>query len=83
MLREIGVKRTDSLGVLFRDGGGARHPAIWLGSSYLGAPVAILPPQLKSTSLVHCIKAAKVKHLIYSHDSVDGKLNICSIVKIF
>lgn len=73
MFKEVGVKRGDSVGVILHGGGGARYPGLWLGLSYLGSPVALVPPQLRSTALIHSIKAAKVSAVVYSHHLVDGE----------
>ncbi|XP_077283635.1 long-chain fatty acid transport protein 4-like [Arctopsyche grandis] len=67
MLIEFGVRKGDNIGVMLGDGGGAHHPAFWLGSSYIGAPIALIPPQFKSFALINTLKAAKVTYLVYTH----------------
>jgi acyl-CoA synthetase (AMP-forming)/AMP-acid ligase II len=72
MFKDIGIRRGDTVGVLIGTGGEARYPAFWLGLSYLGAPVALLPPQLRSSALIHSIKVAKVTAILYSHHLCEG-----------
>lgn len=76
MFKEFGVKRGDSVGVVLSGGGGARYPGLWLALSYLGAPVALVPPQLRSSALIHSIKAAKASVVVFSHHLVDGRLTV-------
>ncbi|XP_077283249.1 long-chain fatty acid transport protein 4-like isoform X2 [Arctopsyche grandis] len=71
MLKECGICKGENVGIMFGNGGGARYPAFWLGTSYLGASVALIPPQLKSSALAHTLKAANISCLVFTHHLID------------
>lgn len=49
------------------------HVAIWLGLGKLGVITALINTNLRLQSLIHCLRIAKVKSIIYMEEYSSGK----------
>jgi fatty-acyl-CoA synthase len=65
-----GLQSGDRVGLMMENG--PDYIAIWIGLSRIGVVVALLSPRLVGASLLHCIDAVALQHLIVEAANLDA-----------
>ena len=73
VFQEAGYVKGDAVALMMPNR--PEYVAIWLGLGKLGVVTALINTNLRLQSLIHCLRIAEVKSIIYTEEYTSGKFN--------